>query len=478
MRRQLYVDGQWISGSGEMLPVIDPARAVEIGQLQGADAGQAGLAVAAAGRAFAAWSTTPSPERGRYLGEFALALAERKAALARLSSQVNGKPLFEAELDIDDAAACFAYYAELAAPLDARQDAPVAVGAAGISARLRREPAGVAALITPWNFPFVTAAWKIAPALAAGCAVVWKPSEVTAAVELELGAIAEHIGLPPGVLNVVPGTGAAVGDRLCRHPGVAKVSFTGSNPVGAAVMAAAAADSKTVSLELGGKSAIVVFADADLDLATDLVAGGIFFNAGQMCSATSRVLVEAPIAEALCERLVERARGLRLGAGLEPGVDMGPLTTAAQHRKVLGAIDAARASGARLCVGGGDLQGELGGYFVSPAVFAHPDLDSALWREEIFGPVMALASFSTEAEAVALANDSRFGLVASVVSADLDRAQRVAARLKVGHVWINTPQLVLPETSWGGYGQSGVGRELGPWGLAAYQEIKHVIGPA
>jgi betaine-aldehyde dehydrogenase len=308
--------------------------------------------------------------------------------------------------------------------------------------------------------------------------VVWKPSEVTAAVELELGAIAEHIGLPPGVLNVVPGTGAAVGDRLCRHPGVAKVSFTGSNPVGAAVMAAAAADSKTVSLELGGKSAIVVFADADLDLATDLVAGGIFFNAGQMCSATSRVLVEAPIAEALCERLVERARGLRLGAGLEPGVDMGPLTTAAQHRKVLGAIDAARASGARLCVGGGDLQGELGGYFVSPAVFAHPDLDSALWREEIFGPVMALASFSTEAEAVALANDSRFGLVASVVSADLDRAQRVAARLKVGHVWINTPQLVLPETSWGGYGQSGVGRELGPWGLAAYQEIKHVIGPA
>jgi betaine-aldehyde dehydrogenase len=338
---------------------------------------------------------------------------------------------------------------------------------------IRREPVGVAALIVPWNFPMVTTAWKLAPALAAGCTVVLKPSEVTPLPELALAAIVAEAGVPPGVFNVVNGTGAEVGAPLVAHPLVAKVSFTGSTAIGEQVMKTAAETIKGVSLELGGKSSIIVFGDADLDLAVDLVAGGAFYNAGQMCSATSRVLVEQSMADALIERLAARATQTVVGDPFEPGVQMGPLTNRAQYERVQRFIAQGKAGGARLVIGGEVPAGP--GYFVKPTMFVDVPADSAVWREEIFGPVLCVRSFDTEEEAIDAANDTEFGLVATVVTRDAVRGKRVADALAAGVVWINVPQLIFPQTSWGGYGQSSIGRELGPFGLAAFQEIKQVL---
>jgi len=374
---------------------------------------------------------------------------------------------------MQDVAACFDYYGGLAAALDRGQDQTVPVPDSAFRVSLRREPIGVAGLIVPWNFPMVTTAWKVAPALAAGCTVVLKPSEVTPIVELELGAIADEVGLPKGVLNLVTGSGPDVGAPITTHKDVAKVSFTGSNAVGARVMAAASQGPKAVSLELGGKSPIVVFADADLDIATQCVVNGIFFNAGQMCSATSRLLVEKSIAPGLLERVVAAAKALKAGDPLDPSTTLGPLTTKAQYDKVLSYIAKGKAEGLDLVLGGDRPGGLATGWFIAPTIFGDVPASSPLWREEIFGPVLCVKTFASEEEAVALANDSDFGLVATVVTRDAARAERVADAIETGLVWINSPQVIFVETSWGGFKASGTGRELGPWGLDAYLEVKH-----
>lgn len=474
MRQQLFIDGRWQDPvEPGRIPIFDPYTGTVYHEVSAGGPEDVAKAVAAAKAAFPGWRDAGGRERARYLAAIAGKLQERAEELARLSSRNNGKPISEARIDMADAAASFAYYAEQAIALQDRQDADVALPDDGFSARLRQEPAGVASLIVPWNFPLVTTSWKVAPALAAGCTVVLKPSEITPVVELELGAIAEEIGLPPGVLNIVTGTGERVGAPMTTHPDVAKVSFTGSNAVGARVMAAGAPGVKSVSLELGGKSPIVVFADADFDEAVECVLGGIFFNAGQMCSATSRLLVEKSIAPKLIEAIIAGSRALKSGNPLDEGTQIGPITMKAQHDKVLAYIERGKAEGLTLLSGGGKPAG-LDGWFVEPTIFADVPTTSALWREEIFGPVLCIRTFETEEEAVALANDCDFGLVATVVGGDETQTNRVADAIEAGHVWINSPQAIFVQTSWGGFKASGIGRELGPWGMSSYLEVKHV----
>jgi betaine-aldehyde dehydrogenase len=470
----LYINGQWSAGR-EHLRVINPATEALLTTVNGGDEHAVDQAVAAASEAFKSWSQTSGAERGAILRNIANGVRNGRDHLMSLQSSNNGKPQFEAAIDVDDVIATFEYYAELAEGLDAQQDSNVPLPSDDFSARLRREPCGVVGLIVPWNFPMVTTAWKLAPALAAGCCVVLKPSEVTPLPELELAAIIAESGLPNGVFNLVCGTGLAVGAPLSADPRIAKISFTGSNAVGVQVMQRAAETVKGVSLELGGKSSLLVLADADLDLAVELACGGAFFNAGQMCSATSRVLVAEELEEEFLRRLHKRAQAIRVADPFDPDVEMGALVNQAQYQRVLGHIDRGLSAGARLICGGNRPADLPRGYFLQPTVFTDVPLDSALWCEEIFGPVLCVRGFATEAQAIALANDTPFGLVASVVTSDAAAADRVANALQTGMVWINAPQVIFPQAAWGGYKQSSIGRELGPWGLAAFQEIKHVI---
>ncbi|MFJ3523543.1 aldehyde dehydrogenase family protein [Pseudomonas sp. NPDC090203] len=470
----LYIDGKWRSGD-EQLPVINPSTEERLAIVTGGDARAVDDAVHAARAAFGGWSQTTGAARAMILRRIAEGVTARRERLIELQSSNNGKPGFEAAIDVDDVIATFNYYADLAEASDGQQDRAVQLPVEDFTARLRREPCGVVGLIVPWNFPMVTTAWKLAPALAAGCCVLLKPSEVTPLAELELAQIIAASGVPAGVFNVVCGTGVSVGASLSAHPGIAKVSFTGSNAVGVQVMQRAAETVKGVSLELGGKSSLLVMADADLDLAVDLASGGGYFNAGQMCSATSRVLVAQEILEPFLERLVAKARSIKVAGPGNEDAEMGPLVNQAQYRRVVAHIEAGKDSGARLLCGGVRPADQPRGYFLTPAIFTNVPLDSALWREEIFGPVLCVRGFSSQAEAIALANDTQFGLVASVVSRDLDAAERIANALEAGMVWINAPQVIFPQASWGGYKQSSLGRELGPWGLQAFQEIKHVV---
>jgi betaine-aldehyde dehydrogenase len=470
----VFINGEWLAG-GEMLEVINPATEAVLAHVSVGNAAAVTRAVDAASAAFGDWSKSTGRDRGALLRKVAKGVAEQREPLMQLQSSNNGKPLFEAGIDVDDVIATFEYYAAIAEDMDAEQDRPVELPTTDFSARLRREPCGVVGLIVPWNFPMVTTAWKLAPALAAGCCVVLKPSEVTPLAELQLARIIAAAGFPAGVFNLVCGTGLAVGAPLAADRRVAKISFTGSNAVGVQVMQRAAETIKGVSLELGGKSSLLVLADADLDLAVELACGGGFFNAGQICSATSRVLVADNLADEFLRRLQLRAEGIRVADPFADEVEMGALINRAQYQRVLGHIRRGIEDGARLVCGGERPAQLTQGFFIRPTVFTDVPLDSALWNEEIFGPVLCVRRFATEAEAIALANDSDFGLVASVVSSDAETAARVANGLQAGLVWINAPQVIFPQTAWGGYKQSSIGRELGPWGLAAFQEVKHVI---
>ncbi|QZP22730.1 aldehyde dehydrogenase family protein [Pseudomonas sp. DR208] len=470
----IYIGGAWRAGRA-VLEVINPATEAVLARVSVGDATAVTQAVDAASAAFSEWSNSTGRDRAALLRKIAQGVSEQREQLMHLQSSNNGKPLFEAAIDVDDVIATFEYYASVADAMDAAQDQPVALPGDDFSARLRREPCGVVGLIVPWNFPMVTTAWKLAPALAAGCCVVLKPSEVTPLAELQLARIIAEAGLPAGVFNLVCGTGLDVGAPLAADRRVAKISFTGSNAVGVQVMQRAAETIKGVSLELGGKSSLLVMADADLDLAVELACGGGFFNAGQMCSATSRVLVADTLADEFLVRVQARAEAIRVANPFADDVEMGALINRTQYQRVLGHIQRAIADGARLLCGGERPADLPKGFFIRPTVFTDVPLDSALWNAEIFGPVLCVRRFTSEAEAIALANDSDFGLVASVVSGHAETAERVANALQAGLVWINAPQVIFPQTAWGGYKQSSIGRELGPWGLAAFQEIKHVI---
>jgi betaine-aldehyde dehydrogenase len=476
MRDQLYINGEWVSPDlGGYMDVIDPATEQPLQRVAAGTEEDIDHAVRAARRAFDSdWGQTTGAERALWLDKLADELQASQEALAVLEVHDNGKPLPEAQWDIGDAIACFRYYAGLARELDGRQDQPLALPDERFRCRTRLEPIGVAGQIIPWNYPLLMAAWKVAPALAAGATVVLKPSELTPLTALELAAAADRIGLPAGVLNVVTGLGADAGSPLTLHPGVDKLAFTGSVPTGAKIMSAAASDIKNISLELGGKSAFIVFDDADVEAAVEWILFGIFWNQGQVCSATSRLLVQESIAPRLIERLVEETRKITIGQGLEPGVLLGPLVSRGQYEKVLGFVDQGKASGARLLTGGKRPAHLERGYFMEPAIFDEPAHNSIVWREEIFGPVLCVKRFKDEEQAVQMANASRFGLAAAVMSADPQRATRVANRLRAGIVWVNCSQPTFVEAPWGGMKHSGIGRELGQWGLDNYLEVKQV----
>jgi betaine-aldehyde dehydrogenase len=451
---------------------MNPALGEAAARVPDADASDVDRAVRAARRAFdETWRDVTAQERGRVL--FRLAEAVRKDArrLAELETINSGKPLAESEFDIADVATCFEYYGGLATKLHG-EVLNVPDNALSLAVR---EPIGVAGQIIPWNYPLLMAAWKIAPALCAGCTSVIKPAEQTPLTLLELARSFEACGVPKGVVNVITGFGERAGAPLVAHPGVDKIAFTGSVEVGKQIMRSAADTLKKVSLELGGKSPNIFFADADFEAAVDGALFGVFINQGEVCSAGSRVLVQRPIYRKMLDAMVEKAKGIRLGSGLDPATKMGPVVSQAQMERVQRYQDIGRRE-AKVALGGGR-PGDPAlqrGYFVEPTIFYDVDNHATIAREEIFGPVMSVIPFDDEAEALKLANDTPYGLAAAVWSRDIFKCLRMVKRLQAGIVWVNHMQPTYVEAPWGGYKMSGIGRELGPWGAEEYLQVKQI----
>lgn len=470
---RLLIDGAWVHAvSGRLFATHNPATENAIASISEADREDADLAIAAAERALreGPWAKMTGAQRGRILYRMAALMRERFEEFVQLESLDGGKPVSATRRqDIPAAIDCLEYYAGWADKLTGRV-VPVRGDALTYT---MREPVGVVAAIVPWNFPLMNAVWKVAPALACGCTVVLKPAELTPLTALRLGALALEAGLPPGVLNVLPGYGATVGAALVEHPSVSKISFTGSPAVGKQIMRAAAANGTRVGLELGGKSPNVVFADAEIEAAVRASSSGIFFNAGQVCSAGSRILVQDRIHDEFVERLAARAKSIRVGDPQSADTTMGPIISAKQLGRVIEYIDSGRHEGAEIVTGGSRIGNR--GYFLEPTVFAGARNDMRIVREEIFGPVATVLRFHDEDEAIHLANDSPYSLAAAVWSRDVARVPRVARRLRAGTVWANTYGHTDARLPWGGYGgESGTGRDLGEAALDNYTEQKTV----
>ncbi|WP_277184420.1 aldehyde dehydrogenase family protein [Caballeronia sp. BR00000012568055] len=455
-------------------PIHNASTGEIIGWQEHADAAQIDAAVRAAHAALDAWRERAPASRGAVLRKIAGRLETERATLSDMQQRVSGKPPIEADIDVSDAIATFNYYADLCDDASLFAADSIALPDDSVTGERHHEAVGVAALIVPWNFPMVTTAWKIAPALAAGCTVVLKPSELSSPVEHRLVRIMTESGVPDGVVNLVNGDGK-VGALLAAHPLIDKISFTGSTAVGRTVMQTAAQDMKRVTLELGGKSALIVRADADIDHAVALAVGGAFTNAGQMCSATSRIIVHDEVYRKFVAALEVAVRALVVAPPNIESVSMGPLISHAQRARVEALIERGVKEGANIAFSGA-LDSACGeGFFMAPVVVAEPDTSNVLWAEEVFGPVACIKSFRSDDEAIALANDTRYGLVATVVTRDDTVARRYRLALRAGLVWINTPQLIFPQVCWGGLGLSGIGRELGVAGLRSYQEVRHVV---
>ena len=472
-RYPMYVDGKFAAArGGKWFPVYDPATEEVIGEAPDATAEDVDAAVTAAREAFESgpWAKTTAQERGRVLFRLAEKVRAEAGRLAELETRNCGKPIVESEFDIADVATCFEYYGGLATKVTGQVN-PVPANALSLS---MREPVGVAGQIIPWNYPLLMAAWKLAPALAAGCCCVLKPAEQTPLTALEMARWFEEAGLPPGVVNVVTGYGETAGAPLATHPQVNRVAFTGSVEVGKKIARAAADSLKRVTLELGGKSPNIFFADADFEAAIDGALFGVFINQGEVCSAGSRILVERKIYADFVEAMAAKAKGIRLGPPLERETKMGPLVSREQYDRVSAYLELGKHE-AKLCAGGGRPRGVERGYYVEPTVFCDVGSNARIAREEIFGPVAAVMPFENEAEAIRMANDTHYGLAAAVWTRDIFKAFRVVKAMRAGVVWVNTMQPTYVEAPWGGYKQSGYGRELGPWGIDEYLETKQVF---
>ncbi len=468
----MFINGEWTEGSSSnRIPVCDPSSEEVIAEIPDASVADVDAAVAAARHAFdqGGWPQTTAQERGRILFRIAEKIRAEAPQLAELESRNTGKPIVEAEFDIADAATCFEYYGGLATKVSGLVN-PVPDNALSLSLK---EPVGVAGQIIPWNYPLLMAAWKLAPALAAGCACVLKPAEQTPLTALKLAGWLGECGVPPGVINIVTGLGETAGARIVEHPHVDKIAFTGSAAVGKLIMKSAADTLKRVTLELGGKSPNIFFADADFEAAIDGALFGVFINQGEVCSAGSRVLVERSIYPKFVEAMTEKARSIKLGPPLDRDTKMGPLVSREQYDRVCKYQEIGK-SEAKVAIGGGQPASFGRGYYVEPTIFYDVDNSARIAREEIFGPVAAVIPFDDEADALKIANDTPFGLAAAVWSRDIYRALRMVKAIRAGIVWVNHMQPTYVEAPWGGYKQSGFGRELGVHGIDEYLETKQV----
>lgn len=473
---QMYIDGKWTDGiSGKKRSIICPSDGTVIASVAEGCAEDVRTAVKAARRAFESgcWSKASVLDRRDFLCKAADMIDENAGTLMRLETLNTGKPFRDSAGDIADAANCFRYYAGLInKPAGQVFDVPDT----NMQTMVVREPIGVCGQIVPWNYPLLMAAWKLAPALAAGNTVVFKPAEITPLTAVKLFEIFEKAGLPAGAANLVLGSGAEVGHEIAVNHGIDKVAFTGGTKTGRSIMSAATENIKNISLELGGKSPCIVFDDYNMESAVEWAMFGIFANQGEVCSAGSRLILQDTIYDKFLGRLAERTEKIKVARGETEGCEMGPLISETQMDKVLSYIEKGKKEGARLMCGGYRMtDGDYAkGFFVAPTVFADCTPEMSIVRDEIFGPVLAVQKFHTEEEAVSLANNTDYGLAGGVITKDISRAMRVIKALRAGITWVNCYNPTFNEAPWGGYKQSGLGRELGTFGLEEYTEVKQI----
>jgi betaine-aldehyde dehydrogenase len=481
--RHLYIAGKWTEAAdGGTAQTLNPFDGSVLDTVAEAASPDVDAAVAAAQEAFEAgpWRRTTLTERGALLARIADLLQRDREQLAHTESLDTGKTLNEARADVDDTTAVFRYYAGTAGSHAGRV---VDAGRPHVVSRIVHEPAGVCALIAPWNYPLLQISWKLAPALAAGNTTVIKPSELTPLSTVALAGLFEEAEIPPGVLNLLLGRGGTVGQALVAHPGVDLISFTGGLATGEKIMTSAAQGVRRVALELGGKNPNIVFSDTDFDTVVDNALTAAFLHSGQVCSAGSRLIVQDELHDSFVAELAARADRIRLGSGLDPQTECGPLISAGHRAKVERYVALGISEGAQVAAGGTrPAEPELAsGFFLRPTVLTGCNRQMAVVQDEVFGPVVTVERFRTEEEAIQLGNDTSYGLAGAVWTSDAGRAERVAGALRHGTVWINDYHPYLPQAEWGGFGKSGIGRELGPTGLEEYQEKKHIyhnISPA
>jgi phenylacetaldehyde dehydrogenase len=473
VKGSLLVDGTWTHGSGGTIEVVDPSNGASIAIVDDATAGDIDRAVIAARHALDddAWRRQDPRARARLLARLAAAIEARAEDFATLEALDNGKTVRSAlGYDVDGAVAWFEYFAGWPTRLEG---STIPTGADRLVYTVR-QPVGVVGQIVPWNYPLLMAAWKLAPALAAGCTVVLKPAEETPLTALLLGQLIREVGFPPGVVNIVTGNGESTGRAIVRHPGIDKIAFTGSTETGRAIMADASADLKRLTFELGGNNPNIVLADAPIEEIGALLADAAFANHGQNCCAGTRLFVQRPVLDAVLDAVEAAARAIRVGPGLDSSSDMGPLVSARQLARVKGLLDSGRSGGARVVAGGGTPRGLDRGFFLEPTVITHADDRNSVVSEEIFGPVVTVLPFDDVEEVTRRANATVYGLAAGIWTKDIGRAHRLAADITAGTVWINTYNQTNPAVPFGGFKHSGFGREQGAAVLSHYSEIKSV----
>jgi acyl-CoA reductase-like NAD-dependent aldehyde dehydrogenase len=473
---QMLIDGQWVNAkSGKTFDRLNPANGELVGTYPLAGIDDADLAIDAARRAFdsGTWSKAPAKQRHDVLRKIADGLRAQMVPIGTLLSKEVGRPIGMAIGEVAMTADVFEYFAGVALDIKGEAITNFAPDAIGLTVH---EPIGLVGVITPWNFPLLLCSWKLAPALAAGCALVVKPAQLTPTTTLELARVAQEAGVPNGIVNVITGPGSTIGQHMAEHPKIDKIAFTGSTEVGRSVMKAAASNIKKISLELGGKSPNIVFADADIDQAVGGAYFAIYLNTGQVCQAGSRLLVHESVKDTFMEKLLAFTKMVKLGDPLDPQTTMGPVIDKNQLATVEKYIAAGKGEGAKLVTGGNRPNGDLAkGFFIEPTIFDGVNNTMTIAQEEIFGPVLSVMTFKDMDEALRIANDSMYGLAAAVWTRDLNTALKMAKGIQAGTVWVNSYHSSgLPNMPYGGYKQSGIGRELGRQGLEEYMETKAI----